>query len=138
MFASLLFNTWCSCACSRLYIFIRNAPNKYLSSCNLQFKFFYFLLIFDLRIKIRNLTTIFWILKWNNGYNNNNESWNIDMISITFWINFWWKNKGWIFSMVTNYVFIAIFFARIYDYVIIFRVSKGGEEWNQPYHIHNI
>ena len=136
MFASLLFNTWCSCACSRLYIFIRNAPNKYLSSCNLQFKFFYFLLIFDLRIKIRN--TIFWILKWNNGYNNNNESWNIDMISITFWINFWWKNKGWIFSMVTNYVFIAIFFARIYDYVIIFRVSKGGEEWNQPYHIHNI
>ena len=30
--------------------------------------------------------------------------------------------------MVTNYVFIAIFFARIYDYVIIFRVSKGGEE----------
>ena len=137
MFASLLFNTWCSCACSRLYIFIRNAPNKYLSSCNLQFKFFYFLLIFDLRIKIRH-TTIFWILKWNNGYNNNNESWNIDMISITFWINFWWKNKGWIFSMVTNYVFIAIFFARIYDYVIIFRVSKGGEEWNQPYHIHNI
>ena len=137
MFASLLFNTWCSCACSRLYIFIRNAPNKYLSSCNLQFKFFYFLLIFDLRIKIRN-TTIFWILKWNNGYNNNNESWNIDMISITFWINFWWKNKGWIFSMVTNYVFIAVFFARIYDYVIIFRVSKGGEEWNQPYHIHNI
>ena len=136
MFASLLFNTWCSCACSRLYIFIRNAPNKYLSSCNLQFKFFYFLLIFDLRIKIRH--TIFWILKWNNGYNNNNESWNIDMISITFWINFWWKNKGWIFSMVTNYVFIAIFFARIYDYVIIFRVSKGGEEWNQPYHIHNI
>ena len=136
MFASLLFNTWCSCACSRLYIFIRNAPNKYLSSCNLQFKFFYFLLIFDLRIKIRN--TIFWILKWNNGYNNNNESWNINMISITFWINFWWKNKGWIFSMVTNYVFIAIFFARIYDYVIIFRVSKGGEEWNQPYHIHNI
>ena len=137
MFASLLFNTWCSCACSRLYIFIRNAPNKYLSSCNLQFKFFYFLLIFDLRIKIRN-TTIFWILKWNNGYNNNNESWNIDMISITFWINFWWKNKGWIFSTVTNYVFIAVFFARIYDYVIIFRVSKGGEEWNQPYHIHNI
>ena len=136
MFASLLFNTWCSCACSRLYIFIRNAPNKYLSSCNLQFKFFYFLLIFDLRIKIRH--TIFWILKWNNGYNNNNESWNIDMISITFWINFWWKNKGWIFSMVTNYVFIAVFFARIYDYVIIFRVSKGGEEWNQPYHIHNI
>ena len=136
MFASLLFNTWCSCACSRLYIFIRNAPNKYLSSCNLQFKFFYFLLIFDLRIKIRN--TIFWILKWNNGYNNNNESWNINMISITFLINFWWKNKGWIFSMVTNYVFIAVFFARIYDYVIIFRVSKGGEEWNQPYHIHNI
>ena len=40
--------------------------------------------------------------------------------------------------MVTNYVFIAIFFARIYDYVIIFRVSKGGEEGNQPYHIHNI
>ena len=136
MFASLLFNTWCSCACSRLYIFIRNAPNKYLSSCNLQFKFFYFLLIFDLRIKIRH--TIFWILKWNNGYNNNNESWNIDMISITFWINFWWKNKGCILSMVSNYVFIAIFFARIYDYVIIFRVSKGGEEWNQPYHIHNI
>ena len=30
--------------------------------------------------------------------------------------------------MVTNYVFIAVFFARIYDYVIIFRVSKGGEE----------